>query len=101
MYPIDMHSFAQAVITLLKVGGKAADAVLCERVLQRAIELMYLPKKQQFIYQKTDGLAIESITPVGLKHGLITLWLFITTTFSKVQSAQLQYLNKVRANEKN
>lgn len=52
VYPIDMHSFAQAVFTLLKVGGKAADAVLCERVLQRAIELMYLPKKQQFIYQK-------------------------------------------------
>lgn len=52
MYPIDMHSFAQAVFTLLTVGGKAADAVLCERVLQRAIELMYLPKKQQFIYQK-------------------------------------------------
>ena len=55
-YPIDMHSFAQAVFTLLKVGGSAADLQLCDKVVQRAIDLMYLPGKGQFIYQKTRWL---------------------------------------------
>lgn len=53
LYPIDMHSFAQAVFTLLKVGGSAADRALCDKVVQRAIELMYVPKTGLFIYQKT------------------------------------------------
>jgi hypothetical protein len=53
LYPIDMHSFAQAVLTLLKVGGAVADVDLCEKVVKRAIELMYLPHKHQFIYQRT------------------------------------------------
>lgn len=52
VYPLDMHSFAQAVFTLLKVGGTAADLRLCNKVVQRAIELLYLPGKGQFIYQK-------------------------------------------------
>jgi len=52
-YPIDMHSFAQAIFTLLKVGGGAEDRRLCDKVVQRAIELMYQPKKGQFTYQKT------------------------------------------------
>ncbi|MBR9884885.1 MAG: aspartate-semialdehyde dehydrogenase [Oceanospirillales bacterium] len=53
VYPIDMHSFSQAVFTLLKVGGGPEDRLLCDKVVQRAIELMYLPNKGQFIYQKT------------------------------------------------
>ncbi|TXG95704.1 MAG: hypothetical protein E6R09_15035, partial [Rhodocyclaceae bacterium] len=56
LYPIDMHSFAQAIFTLLKVGGTAADLALCDKVVTRAIELMYLPEKGQFIYQKTRWL---------------------------------------------
>lgn len=56
LHPIDMHSFAQAVFTLLKVGGTAADLQLCDRVVQRAIDLLYLPGKGQFIYQKTRWL---------------------------------------------
>lgn len=52
-YPIDMHSFAQAIFTLLKIGGSAADQALCDKVVQRAIELMYVPKTGLFIYQKT------------------------------------------------
>lgn len=56
LYPIDMHSFAQAVFTLLKVGGTATDRALCDKVVQRAVELMYLPAKGQFIYQKTRWL---------------------------------------------
>lgn len=56
VYPIDMHSFAQAIFTLLKVGGTAADLALCDKVVQRAIDLLYLPDKGQFIYQKTRWL---------------------------------------------
>jgi hypothetical protein len=56
VYPIDMHSFAQAIFTLLKVGGTAADLVLCDKVVQRAIDLLYMPDKGQFIYQKTRWL---------------------------------------------
>jgi hypothetical protein len=57
LYPIDMHSFAQAIFTLLKVGGSAADVQLCDKVVQRAVDLLYLPKKNQFIYQKTRWLS--------------------------------------------
>ena len=53
IYPIDMHSFAQAVFTLLKVGNTAEDLKLCSKVVQRAIELLYLPDKGQFVYQQT------------------------------------------------
>ena len=53
VYPIDMHSFAQAVFTLLKVGSTAEDLKLCDKVVQRAIDLLYLPDKGQFVYQQT------------------------------------------------
>ncbi len=56
LHPIDMHSFAQAVFTLLKVGGTTADLQLCDKVVRRAIDLLYLPGKGQFIYQKTRWL---------------------------------------------
>ncbi|MFC5694221.1 hypothetical protein ACFPU0_01455 [Pseudomonas sp. GCM10022186] len=56
VYPIDMHSFAQAAFTLIKVGGGASDLQLCDKVLQRAIELLYRPDKGQFIYQKSSWL---------------------------------------------
>ncbi|MBF6617149.1 MAG: aspartate-semialdehyde dehydrogenase [Candidimonas sp.] len=56
IYPIDMHSFAQAIFTLIKVGGTAADFALCDKVVQRAIDLLYLPGKGQFVYQKTRWL---------------------------------------------
>lgn len=56
LYPIDMHSFAQAIFTLLKVGGAPTDLALCDKVVKRAISLLYLPRKGQFIYQKTRWL---------------------------------------------
>lgn len=55
-YPLDMHSFAQAVFTLLEVGGTPADRHLCDKVVQRAIALLYLPAKHRFIYRKTRWL---------------------------------------------
>ncbi|VVO95891.1 hypothetical protein PS850_02607 [Pseudomonas fluorescens] len=56
VYPIDMHSFAQAVFTLLKVGGTAEDLQMCDKVIRRAIDLLYLPAKGQFVYQQTRWL---------------------------------------------
>lgn len=56
VYPIDMHSVAQAVFTLLKVGGSEVDEVLCEKVIARAFEQLYLPGKTQFVYQKSRWL---------------------------------------------
>lgn len=51
-YPLDMHSVSQAVFTLLKVGKTSDDFVLAEKIINRSVETLYLPKKQRFIYQK-------------------------------------------------
>lgn len=56
VYPIDMHSFAQAIFTLLKVGNTAQDLQLCDKVVKRAIDLLYLPENGQFVYQKNRWL---------------------------------------------
>lgn len=53
MYPLDIHSLAQAVLTLLKVGGTVTDMQMCDKVVARAIESMYLPRRHRFIYQRT------------------------------------------------
>lgn len=52
IWPIDTHSVAQAVITLLKVGGTVADVDLAGRVLHRAEASLYLRDKKRFAYQK-------------------------------------------------
>ena len=51
-YPLDMHSVSQAIFTLLKVGKTPDDFVVAEKVINRAIQTLYMPKKQRFIYQK-------------------------------------------------
>lgn len=51
-YPLDMHSVSQAVFTLLKVGKTPDDFTMAEKVINRAIQTLYMPKKQRFIYQK-------------------------------------------------
>ena len=52
LYPVDMHSFAQAIITTLKVGSKSEDLKIADGLIDRAVNLMYLPKAGRFIYQK-------------------------------------------------
>ena len=52
-YPLDMHSVAQAVITLLKVGGTQEDFDLAEKVINWSINELYLSDKKRFVYQKT------------------------------------------------
>jgi len=53
LYPIDMQSVAQAIVTLLKVGGGSADLKLCARVVAHAVDLLYQPGKRKFAQQKT------------------------------------------------
>jgi hypothetical protein len=35
LYPIDMHSFAQAIVTLLKVGKTPSDLAVCNKIINR------------------------------------------------------------------
>ncbi|WP_299982499.1 hypothetical protein [uncultured Pseudoteredinibacter sp.] len=53
VYPLDMHSVAQAIITLLGVGGGKEDYALADRVISRSIEQMFCPRSRKFFYQKT------------------------------------------------
>ncbi|WP_423186124.1 aspartate-semialdehyde dehydrogenase [Alishewanella sp. d11] len=52
-YPLDMHSVAQAVITLIRVGGTAEDMALAEKCINWSIGELYMPKQQRFVYQKS------------------------------------------------
>ncbi len=55
-YPLDMHSVSQAIITLLKVGGTVDDIQFVEKVINKAIDVLYMPKKKRFVYQKHKNL---------------------------------------------
>lgn len=52
VWPLDMHSVAQAIITLSKVGGEHDDRALADKVLHRAHASLYMPEKKRFVYQK-------------------------------------------------
>lgn len=51
-YPLDMHCVSQAIFTLLKVGGSNTDVEFATKVIEKSIDLLYLPKKKHFAYQK-------------------------------------------------
>lgn len=57
IWPLDMHSVAQALITLLTVSGTAHDRALAARVFERAMQTLYLPDEQRFVYQRTARFA--------------------------------------------
>jgi polysaccharide biosynthesis protein VpsJ len=52
IWPIDTHSVAQAVITLVNVGGTDEDFALADLVLSRAHASLYLADQKRFVYQK-------------------------------------------------
>ncbi|MEF2509629.1 exopolysaccharide biosynthesis protein VpsJ [Vibrio mimicus] len=52
LYPLDPHSVSQAIITLLMVGGSESDKQLANQVIQRAIQTLYMPERDQFVYQR-------------------------------------------------
>jgi hypothetical protein len=51
-YPLDMHSVAQAVITLLTTGNGPTARKQSTLILSRAIERLYQPARDRFVYQK-------------------------------------------------
>lgn len=51
LWPIDTHSVAQAVITLLKIGDTLNDLRAVEKIISRAIETLYLKRERRFAYQ--------------------------------------------------
>jgi hypothetical protein len=54
-YPLDMHSVAQAVFTLLTVSATAADQALAQRVLSWSLQEMQIAGTNQFFYQKNKN----------------------------------------------
>lgn len=56
-YPLDMHSVAQAVFTLLRVGGTREDLLLADKVIKWSLQEMYIPSKNQFYYQRTQKIS--------------------------------------------
>lgn len=56
-YPLDMHSVAQAVFTLLRVGGQSEDLALAGKVIDWSLREMYIPSRQQFYYQKQSSFS--------------------------------------------
>ena len=52
-YPIDMHLVSQAILTLLKVGNTNTDKDMAKKVIDWAIENMYLEKTGYFRCQIT------------------------------------------------
>jgi rhamnogalacturonyl hydrolase YesR len=51
-YPLDMHCVSQAIFTLLKVGGTAEDVQLAEKIINKSIDTLFMPKKKRFVYQQ-------------------------------------------------
>ncbi|WP_210397618.1 aspartate-semialdehyde dehydrogenase [Motiliproteus sediminis] len=53
VYPLDMHSVSQAVLTLIGVGNSPGDEKIATKVLDRAIDRLYISNKSHFIYQRS------------------------------------------------
>lgn len=51
-YPLDMHCVSQAIFTLLKVGGTSEDIKLAEKIINKSIDTLFMPKQKRFVYQK-------------------------------------------------
>ena len=51
-YPVDTHSVAQAIVTIIAVDRDLSSVALCRRILDRGIELLYRPSVGLFAYQR-------------------------------------------------
>ncbi|ACD18431.1 hypothetical protein [Paraburkholderia phytofirmans] len=52
IWPLDTHSVAQALLTLLNVGASDEDHRLADRVFKRALNTLYMPRERRFMYQR-------------------------------------------------
>jgi polysaccharide biosynthesis protein VpsJ len=52
IWPLDTHSVAQALVTLVKVGRTKEDFARAELVLSRAYATLYSAPGERFVYQK-------------------------------------------------
>lgn len=52
VWPLDTHSVAQALLTLLKVGASNEDHRLATKVFERAVDTLYMPRERRFMYQR-------------------------------------------------
>lgn len=57
LYPLDPHSFAQGAITLLELNQRQE----AEKVLKKAIELLWDEKRKGFIFQKQRNYSIKQV----------------------------------------
>lgn len=57
-YPIDPHSVAQAIITLIKVDPTSEHIALAKKILNNSVDTLYSAEKKQFIYQKNNRFSI-------------------------------------------
>ncbi len=51
--PIDTHSFAQALVTLVRLGDRVTDSGLLGKVAKRGIETLFDEHGRRFVYQIT------------------------------------------------
>jgi hypothetical protein len=52
VWPLDTHSFAEAILTLTNVSGTESDMLIASRVTERLVVDMYSEKKKRFAYQR-------------------------------------------------
>ena len=53
LYPLDMHSVSQAILILTKLScDKAANDFLVKKIIQRAVETLFIPSENRFSYQR-------------------------------------------------
>jgi polysaccharide biosynthesis protein VpsJ len=51
-WPLDTHSFAEAVLLLTNVGGTGRDLEMAQDVIRKMLGDLYLKREGRFIYQK-------------------------------------------------
>ncbi len=51
-YPLDTHNFAQAIITISKLGITEADKNLTKNIILSCIKNLFLEKDRRFVYHK-------------------------------------------------
>lgn len=52
VYPLDMHCFSQAILTILKISRNPSDYDLCKKVASKGVQLLYMRDKGRFAYQR-------------------------------------------------